>query len=203
MKVKQVTRFSISDDFKFILLTKLLIMNKLFLSFIFASFTVISFAGDILTLNNQMVYEGEVIKIKNCEVYFKADGQKYIIPSSDIFSVQFENTTDKVFTDYLKLADSDPNKCLNGRLDAEAYHGKQGLHFALGVLFGPFAMIGTALSNPTPERGKQTISMSKNKDQFNDPEYLKCYKKEAKGNLVLMESLGWLSWVLFGILISN
>ena len=178
-------------------------MNKLFLSFIFTSLTVILFAGDILTLNNQMVYEGKVTKIKDCEVHFNSGGQKYVIPASDIFSVQFESTTDKVFTDYLKLADSDPNKCLNGRFDAESYHGKQGLHFALGVLFGPFAMIGTAFSNPTPEKGKQTYTMSKNKDQFSDPEYMKCYKKEAKGNMLLMDSLGWLSWVLFGFLISN
>ncbi len=143
-----------------------------------------------------MVYEGDVIKIKDCEVHFKAEGQKYIIPSSDIFSVQFENTTDKVFTDYLKLTDSDPNKCLNGRLDAQSYHGKKGLHFALGVLFGPFAMIGTALSNPTPYRGINTLLMSKNKEQFSDPEYLTCYKKKAKGNLVLMELAGWGTWIL-------
>jgi hypothetical protein len=178
-------------------------MNKLFLSLIFASFSVISFAGDILTLTNQMVFEGEVIKIKDCEVYFKSEGESYIIPSSDIFSLQFENTTNKIFTEYLKLADVDSNKCLNGRIDAEAYHGKQGLHFALGVLFGPIALIGTALSNPTPDKGKNTYLMSKNKDQFSDPEYLICYKKKAKGKLVSATSLGWLTWILFGYLLYN
>ncbi len=178
-------------------------MNKFFLSFIFASISVISIAGDILTLTNQMVFEGKVLKIKDCEVHFKADGQHYIIPTSDISSLEFENTTDKVFTDYVKLADTDPNKCLNGRIDAEAYHGKQGLHFALGVLFGPIAVIGTALSSPTPERGKNTYLMSKNKDQFSDPEYLICYKKKARGKLMSATSLGWLSWVLFGFLIYN
>jgi hypothetical protein len=57
-------------------------------------------------------------------------------------------------------------------------------------------MIGTALSNPTPYRGINTLMMSKNKEQFSDPEYLTCYKKKAKGNLVLMELAGWGTWIL-------
>jgi hypothetical protein len=149
-----------------------------------------------LTLNNEMVFIGKVTKIKDCEVVFRADGKKYVVPASDIFSIQFENVEDKIYTDYIKLAEVDPNKCLNGRLDAETYHGKKGGHFALGVLFGPFAMIGTALSNPTPEKGKQTYMMSKNKEEFSDPEYLSCYKKKAKGQLVGMEALGMVAWIL-------
>jgi hypothetical protein len=92
------------------------------------------------------------------------------------------------------------SKCLKGQLDAENYHGKKGTHFALGVLFGPFAMIGTAVSEPTPQRGKRTLIMSKNKDQFNDPIYLSCYKKKAKGQLIGMEALGWGAWLLLLIL---
>ena len=90
----------------------------------------------------------------------------------------------------------DPNNCLSGRLDAENYHGKKGGHFVLGVLFGPFAMIGTALADPTPAKGKQTYMMSENKDQFNDPEYLSCYKKKAKGQLIGAEAAGWGAWIL-------
>ncbi len=171
-------------------------MKKITLTFTAILFVIASYAGDILTLNNEMIFEGKVTKIKDCTVVFKADGKKFIVPSSEIFSLQFENTADKVYTEYMKMADGDPNKCLNGRLDAENFHGKNGGHFALGILFGPFAMIGTALSNPTPDRGKQTYMMSKNKDQFSDPEYLSCYKKKAKGQLIGMEALGWGSWIL-------
>jgi hypothetical protein len=171
-------------------------MNKITLSITAILFAIASFAGDILTLNNEMVFEGKVTKIKDCAVVFKADGQKYIVPASEIFSLQFENTEDKVYTDYMQMADGDPNKCLNGSLDAENYHGKKGGHFILGVLFGPFAMIGTALADPTPEKGKQTYMMSKNKEQFSDPEYLSCYKKKAKGQLIGMEALGWGAWIL-------
>ena len=159
-------------------------------------FSIASFASDILTLNNEMVFQGKVIKIKDCSVVFKADGNKYVVPASEIFSLQFENTEDEVYTEYMKMADGDPNKCLNGNLDAENYHGKKGGHFVMGMLFGPFAMIGTALSNPTPQNGKQTLMMSENKAQFNDPEYLSCYKKKAKGQLIGMEALGWGTWIL-------
>jgi hypothetical protein len=164
---------------------------------VFASlFSLALFAGDILTLNNQMVFDGKITKIKNCAIVFKSKGTKYIVPASEISSIIFENINDKIYTDYLKMASNDPNKCLNGSTDAESYHGKKGGHFVLGVLFGPFAMIGTALSNPTPERGKQTMMLSKNKDQFSDPEYLSCYKRKAKGQLIGMEGLGWAAWIL-------
>ncbi|MDO9615988.1 MAG: hypothetical protein Q7J86_15885 [Bacteroidota bacterium] len=103
--------------------------------------------------------------------------------------------------EYLKMADGDPNKCMNGRVDADNYHGKKGGHFVLGVLFGPFAMIGTALSNPTPEKGSNTFVMSKNKDQFSDPEYLSCYRSKAKGQLIGMEALGWGAWILLLLVI--
>lgn len=165
-------------------------------------FTVATFAGDILTLNNEMIFEGKVTKIKNCTIVFKVDGNKYIIPVSEIFSIQFENEEDKVYKKYLNISDQDPNKCLNGRLDAENYHGKKGSHFAYGVLFGPFAIVGTAaFANPTPENGNDTYLFSKNKNQFNDPEYLSCYKKKAKGQLIGTEALGWASWVLLLLII--
>jgi len=171
-------------------------MKKIVLTIVAILIAIASFAGDILTLNNEMVFEGKVTKIKDCAVVFKANGKKYIIPASEIFSLQFENTEDKVYTDYLKLLESDPELCLKGRLDAENYHGKKGGHFVLGFLFGPFAIVGTLLSNPTPERGKETYIMSKNKEIFNDPEYLSCYRKKAKGQLIGMEALGWGTWIL-------
>lgn len=171
-------------------------MKKIVLTFVMILFIIESFAGDILTLNNEMVFDGKVTKIKDCAVVFKANGKKYIIPASEIFSIQFENTEDKVYTEYLKLLEKDPELCLKGRLDAENYHGKKGGHFVLGLLFGPFAMVGTLLSNPTPERGKDTYMMSKNKDNFSDPEYLSCYRKKAKGQLIGMEALGWGTWIL-------
>ena len=172
-------------------------MRKITLSLVAILWSMAAFAGDILTLNNDMVFEGKVTKIKNCEVIFKAGGNKYTVPATDIFSIEFEETQQKVYTDYLKMVGENPEKCLKGRLDAENFHGKKGGHFILGVLFGPFAMIGTALANPTPEKGRRTYLYSKNKDQFSDLEYLSCYRKKARGQLIGMEALGWGAWILF------
>ncbi|MDR2911227.1 MAG: hypothetical protein LBV47_07700 [Bacteroidales bacterium] len=158
-----------------------------------------TFAADMLTLTNEMVFNGKITRIKNCMVTFRAsDGNKYTIPANDIFSIQFEDMNDKVYTNYMQDMNSD--KCMKGTLDAEYYHGKKGGHFVLGVLFGPFAMIGTAVSNPSPWKGKYTYMMSENKDNFNDLEYLSCYKKKAKGQLIGMEGLGWVTWILLVVI---
>ncbi len=178
-------------------------MKKLLFALTVMLFSVSSFAEDVLTLNNEMIFEGKVVKIKHCVVVFKAEGKKYIVPSSEIFSIQFENIGNKVYTKYVEMSDDNPNKCLNGRLDAANYHGKKGEHFLLGVLFGPFAMIGTAISNPTPDRGRRTYMLSKNKADFADPVYLTCYRKKAKGQLVGMEALGWAAWILFALSLSS
>ena len=45
--------------------------------------------------------------------------------------------------------------------------------------------------------------MSNNKDQFNDLEYLSCYKKKAKGQLIGAEALGWGAWILSVLVISG
>lgn len=159
------------------------------------------FANDILTLNNQMVFEGKVTKVMDCDIIFKSNGVKYIVPIQDIYSVNFKKANGRQYKRFAKLGDGSENYCMNGRLDAENYHGKKGGHFFLGFLFGPFAMIGTALANPNPYNGKNTVMMSKNKDQFDNPEYLSCYKKKAKGQLIGMEAIGWGAWILLILVI--
>lgn len=160
-----------------------------------------SLAGDILTLTNQMVFEGKVTRIKDCIISFKIDKTTYLVPADDIHSVEFSSPQDKLYTHYLNLPQGDQNKCMSGRLDAEQFHGKKGGHFALGFLFGPFAMIGTALADPTPYKGKTTPMLSQNKEIFNDAEYLSCYKRKAKGQLLGMEGLGWGSAILLLLLL--
>ena len=145
------------------------------------------------------ITELSAIALKNCEVFFRSLGNKYVIPASEIFSIQFEDTKNKVYTKYINLPEGE-NKCLNGQMDAENYHGKKGGHFALGFLFGPFAMVGTLLASPTPEKGKRTYLMSKNKEQFTDYEYIKCYKKKAKAQLIGMEAAGWGSYLIILLL---
>lgn len=170
-------------------------MNKITLTIVAILLVLTSYADDLLTLNNCMVFKGKITKIKCCTVAFKANGQNFLVPVSEIFALEFENAKDKVYIEYMNLADGDPDKCMSGILDAGIYHGKKGSHFVLGFLFGPFAMIGTALSNPIPERGKFAY-LSKNKEMFRDTEYLSCYKQKATRQLIGMEALGWCAWIL-------
>jgi hypothetical protein len=170
------------------------IVQNIILVFLLVMATDTSLAEDILVLNNAQTFEGKIIKIKNCLISFNAYGNLYRIPASDIYSIEFKDKSDKVYTRYLKQLEVDPGKCVNGRLDAANYHGKKSGHIAMGFLFGPFAMLGTALSHPTPEKGKLTQRMSENSELFNDPEYLECYQKKAKGKLIGAEAIG------FGIL---
>lgn len=163
--------------------------------------TVISAqAFDRLTLTNGMQFQGDVVKVKGCSVVFKTEAGKVEVPAKDIYSVEFENPNDEQFVEYIAILDSEGSgdKCMNGQMDADKYHGKKGGHFVLGLLFGPFAVIGTAIgANPSPYNAKNTVALSQNKDQFNDPEYLMCYKKEAKKGLIGMECAGWAAWILF------
>ncbi|MBC6401831.1 MAG: hypothetical protein GDA51_05910 [Ekhidna sp.] len=148
-------------------------------------------AGDILTLNNEMIFEGKIVKIKDCAVVFKSKGEKYVVPANDIFSLQFEDFEDPVYINYLKKEDGEQdNKCLNASLDAKN-HGRGGIHFLLGFFTGPLGMIGTALlANPSPYNGARTAELSENKEDFDDPEYLRCYKKKVKGRYIGKQALG-------------
>lgn len=152
-------------------------------------------AGDILTLTNQHTFEGKVIKIKDCTVVFKHQNERYEVPTNDIFSIVFESHKSKIYTKYMEgiINNDNMDVCLQGRMDASLGHGKKVGHFVLGVLFGPFAMLGTAFANPTPYNAGKLHLIQASKENFSDPTYLSCYKRKAKGELILWEGIGWLT----------
>lgn len=166
-------------------------------------FPILTFGNDTLVLMNQAIFNGKVVKIDDCVITFKYDGKKYYIPGQDIYSIRFGDPEDKVYTKYLEflLQDQDAN-CLKGKYDAKDLHGKGVFHFMSGLLFGPFAMIGAAVANPTPEKGARTMMLSSNKDLFNNPEYLKCYRKKAKWENVGNVAWGWSIWLLLFSLVA-
>ena len=194
---KNHTKRTIMKSHVLILNHKIFFMKKTLLSFFACIFLIASsYGADVLTLTNQKTFAGQVVSIKNCMVEFQVEESSYLIPTNDVLTLEFEDPQNPIYQNFLVQSDGYFEKCMSGKMDAENFHGKTGGHFVLGVLFGPFAMIGTALSNPTPYKGKTTYMMSKNKDLFQDPAYLSCYKKEAKKSLIKSEALGWLSWVL-------
>jgi hypothetical protein len=166
-------------------------MKKIILVFASAVFTLSAFAAEPMVQKIKIIFEGKEIESEIIDLIIDSKEIINTIPASDTFVLSSENREVENFQN-----DGDPDKCLNGRLDAENYHGKKTGHFVMGALFGPFAIIGTALANPTPEKGKETYMLSKNKDQFNDPVYLSCYRKKAKSQLIGAEALGWAAWIL-------
>ncbi|NOX46613.1 MAG: hypothetical protein GXO89_06505 [Chlorobi bacterium] len=157
---------------------------------------------DKLTFLNGKTYYGKVKRIKNCRIKFKTFGSIFIIPSDSVYSVEFEDPFSNFLSkDGEELSGSE--KCMRGTMDAEAFHGKGGFHFTMGVLFGPFAVIGAAVANPTPDKGKDTYMMSENREIFMDPMYMMCYKKKAKRKNVGNAAIGWGAGVLFLIIIAG
>lgn len=166
-------------------------MRFFFLSYVFIFFVTNAVAGDILTTTDNLVFEGKIKKIKDCVVTIKIEGSKYDIPSTNIHSIYFEKANDKILLDYLELTAADSDKCLKGSLDAEFLHGRHVGHFVLGFLFGPFAIVGAALANPSPIRGYETYAKSTNSEFFSDPEYLSCYRKKARRDNAKKAVLGF------------
>ncbi len=177
-------------------------MKKIMLIALYLIFASTGFSADVLLLNNQKQFKGKVIQIKQCSILFKVEKDVFIIPADDIFSITFENVNNRIYKKYLKL-DDDYQKCFKGTQDAEMLHGKVGGHVLLGVLFGPFAMVGAALANPNPYKGAYTLMESRNKDLFEDREYLQCYKKAAKKKNVLNVGIGWAMWMVFYLAVSS
>jgi hypothetical protein len=165
--------------------------------------TAVTFAkgNDVLTLTSNKSFKGDVVRIKDCNVVFKAEnGEKYTVPANDIETLKFEDVNNKVYTNYLSMMSADNSACMKGASDGKAFHGKGGIHVALGVLFGPFAVIGAAIGSPNPMNGARTAEMSKNSDLFSDPTYLECYKKAARGKNVGMTAAGWGMWIILLLL---
>jgi hypothetical protein len=167
--------------------------------------TVSTFANelkltDAVILNNQKVFTGEIVRVKGCEVVFRFEGEKFTIPMADIKALDFANVNSNHYKRFNEFQ-VDPESCAKAVNDATAYHGKGGLHFALGVLFGPFTVIGAAVSSPSPASGANTAALSANKELFNDAEYLNCYKKKARGKNVGNSAAGWGAWIVLLLLL--
>jgi len=155
---------------------------------------------DAVILNNQRVFTGEIVRVKGCEVVFRFNGEKFTIPMADIKALDFADVSSRHYRKFNEFQ-ADPESCAKAINDATAYHGKGGLHFALGALFGPFTVIGAAISKPSPASGSQTALLSNNKELFNDAEYINCYSKKARGNNVGNSAAGWGAWILFILLL--
>jgi len=158
-------------------------------------------ADDIVVLKDGHGFTGKIKSVKGCTVKLKWNNDRLYIPLDQVEYIAFENPEDKVALDF--MVSQQNNNCLLGQQDAEMFHGKYGGHVVLGFFFGPFAMIGTAIAQPYPHRGKHTYALSKNKGLFDNPEYAICYKRKAKGRLIGAEAIGLGAWVVLVLIMSS
>lgn len=162
-------------------------------------FTSLLYANDEVQLLNCEIYYGKVLKIDQCKVHFKTDCQTLIIDADSIEFLKFECPENEIYQNYINDL-TIKEKCLRGHNDAKNLHNQGLAHFFIGVLFGPLAIVGSIVSTPTPNKSKNTMLLSENKDLFGDPNYLECYRKEAKSKNISAILGGACTWALFYLL---
>ncbi len=152
-----------------------------------------------------MIFEGKIVKVTKKHTVFLVSNYEYFIPNADVYCLIFEDPNSPLLNDLIEKGDelSNPEKCFKAQMDVEAYHGKAFGNFCLGFFFGVFGLIGCAVSSPGPQRGSKTLMMSSNKELFNDPAYLSCYKKKARGKAIGNSLLGWGASILLIIALSS
>jgi hypothetical protein len=171
------------------------------------------FSQDIIVMMTPGTYiKAKIKEIGINEIIYKKSNDRFgpslSVFKSDVAMIIYANGNVVVYNKSLQrskedsiAADSiprlDADKCDAGKNDAIFFHGKMGAHFALGFCFGPFAIAGTLLlADPNPVTGRRTEKMSEHKKLFNDPTYLNCYRKKARKRMLLMDGLGWLSFIM-------
>jgi len=148
-------------------------------------------------------FNGEIKKIKGCDVIFKAEnGDTYAIPISDVVGYRFEDPASEMEAPLMEMIMNPQENCAKGVMDAQMYHGKFAGNFAGGLLLGVFMPIIVLATNPNPFNGNRTVMMSQNSDLFGDPYYLDCYKKQAKKQNMWAALAGWGTWMVIVVLAS-
>ena len=173
----------------------------LFFTSTFSQDILIKTSGDSITVN---VLESGLTEIKY-KKYEDPHDITYGILKTEVSMIRYGSGRIERFVDG-KIAEdevslSPEEKCSCGKSDAAMYHGKKTGHFVLGLFFGPYAMIGTAIAKQTPQKGSHTYELSKNKKLFTDPYYLRCYRKKAKGDLLGMEAQGLIAGIVIPLAI--
>lgn len=154
---------------------------------------IITHAADYVTLKNQMRFKGEILQLNQNGILFFSNSKHYLIPTTDIAKLEFNQSSNNALIKYLTTQDDDAEACIKGEQDAKKYHGKRGIHFISGMMLGPIAFMITGLSSPTPDKGMFTYNFSKNKALFSDHAYISCYELAAKKQHFIMNGLGSLT----------
>ena len=146
-------------------------MKKIMIGLImFAATFAYANGNDVIGLKNKIQFCGTVLDVTDSSALFTVNGIIYEIPTVDIDFIALKDSNTKAAQSLADVFSDNPNLCMLGQCDAEMYHGKTGGAFVLGMLVGPFAVIGYALTRPDPYDGKNTVMMSHNSQYFSNPD---------------------------------
>lgn len=147
-------------------------MKRALFLLIFSLISIQSFSKEVLILSNHQQFLGEVVDIKKEHLIFKSSlNEDFEIPIKDISllaSDRLRVSRETMVSDSI---------CLKGIQDAKLYHKGKGWYILVGFITGPIGIIATAFGNPTPMKAKIDLANFENKKYFDNPEYLRCYKK--------------------------
>lgn len=153
------------------------------------------FSKDVLVLANGSMHQGSVERVHTCAIQFSVGEFTYDIPACDIAEVHFSNPESRAARKMAEILE-DADACFTGQTDAQ-HHGHGVGHFASGLFFGAFGVIGCAVTKRTPYKSNNPELITVNQSMWSDPAYLACYNKSARSKAVSTSALGWLTWVLF------
>jgi len=152
-------------------------------------------ASDILTLSNGKSYQGTVINISECSIWFAIDDVSYTIPASDIYTVEFELISKRRARKITEMLESEDN-CFKGISDGKL-HGHKGGQFFAGFFGGALGFVIVAIVNRSPTNSSDISNANENKELWGDFAYLLCYKKQSKKEALKMAGIGWSSRWMF------
>tara|TARA_B110000444_G_scaffold9292_1_gene8057 strand:+ start:227 stop:745 length:519 start_codon:yes stop_codon:yes gene_type:complete len=157
-------------------------------------------ASDILTLSNGKSYQGTVINIRECSIWFAIDDVSYTIPASDIHTVEFERISKRRAKKITEMLDTEEN-CFKGMSDGKL-HGHKGGQFFAGFFGGALGFTIVGIVNRSPANSSGISKANENKELWVDLAYIQCYKKQSKQEALKMAGIGWSSrWVFILVVI--
>lgn len=157
-----------------------------------------SFGNDIIRISSGHSYVGRIYGIEEMEILFTGINQTdYAVPISDILSIKFEDPDTEIANEFkqltselmeyevmtdgteLPIGNSD-DPYLQGRYDAQGYHGKGGGYFAAGVFLGPAGylfLIGDNRFTPNNAKFREEFVFDRDLDDW---QYMQGYELACK-----------------------
>jgi hypothetical protein len=174
-------------------------MKKILLFALLLS-SLTSYSKDKIKLSSGKTVRCNIVSLEQDRLTYTHRHQTITVSPSDVLLIEVDpdNTTiiEKLRLNY---QENPLAACEIGKADAIAYHNRGFGNFCLGFFFGAFGVIGTAVGTPrSPDYVKIPI-----KENLQNPEYLKCYEKKARGKNVGSAVGGWATFLLILVLANN